>query len=62
MGPLTWSRDDSTSYARISLTLEGGSGADEAAWTEIQTRLAQAMIKFHATLSPIIESEEFRAI
>ena len=62
MGPLTWSRDYSASYARISLTLEGGSGADEAEWPEIQTRLAKTMIKFHATLSPIIESEEFRAI
>jgi hypothetical protein len=62
MGPLTWSRDDSISYARISQTLEGGSGADEADWPEIQTRLAKAMIKFHETLSPIIESDEFRAI
>jgi len=62
MGPLTWTRDDNTSHARISLTLERGSGADEAEWPEIQTRLAKAMIKFHGTLSPIIESEEFRAI
>ena len=62
MGPLSCSRDDSISYARISLTLEGGSGADEAEWPEIQTRLAKAMIKFHETLSPINESDEFRAI
>jgi len=54
-GPLEWQRLDDKRACRIMRRIEGGGLAQPETWPDLQDRMIEAMIRFHAALKPRLD-------